>query len=537
MSLRDDFQLDPAVVFLNHGSFGACPRPVFQVYQDWQRRLEQQPVAFLGRELNEQLKIARQQVGNYLNVDGNDLVFVPNATYGVNVVARSLKLQPGDEILSTDHEYGACERAWRFVWQGHGVNYVRQPITLPVQETADIVTQLWQGVTPRTKVIFVSHITSPTALRMPVETICARARQAGILTVIDGAHAPGQIPLDLTAIQADFYTGNFHKWLCTPKGSAFLYARRELQPLLQPLVVSWGWESDTPGDSPFLDYFQWPGTHDPSAYLTVPAGIVFQEQQNWPAVRQQCHDLAVETLHRLCDLTGFPPPYPDSTDFFQQMFIAELPPVDLAVLKTRLYEVYRVEVPLIDWNGRYFIRVSVQGYNTRDDMDVLLTALQTLLPQVRTQRMRDSAVLPQLAEQVFVPLFSYLFLQFARFKQFFANARQVLTYQVGDNTERVTVPDLQSVLYELTPVWQQEAVRHIALDYEWKGLLRDEALGLAFCLQIELGMYEFKVQYSLNGRLSPQSLGGSYNGRYTDQQLQTFVTAIDAEVYQLIAQR
>ncbi len=213
MDLQNLFLLDPGVIFLNHGSFGATPRPVFEAYQAWQRRLEAQPVEFLGRELGEHLQAARQALAKYLGAPAEDLVFVPNATTGVNIVARSLPLRFGDEILASDHEYGACEKAWQFVCGKTGAVYRRQEISLPVRSPVEVVEILWQAVTKRTRVIFLSHMTSPTALRLPVEAICQRARAAGIWTVIDGAHAPGQIELDLPEVGADFYTGNCHKWL------------------------------------------------------------------------------------------------------------------------------------------------------------------------------------------------------------------------------------------------------------------------------------------------------------------------------------
>jgi isopenicillin-N epimerase len=379
---KELFLLNPDVVFLNHGSFGATPRPVFEAYQAWQRRLEWQPVRFLGQELPDLLKEARDALGAYLNADGDDLVFVPNATFGVNIVSRSLPLEPGDEVLTTDHEYGACDRAWRFACRRRGVHYRRQPISLPVQNSADIVEQFWQGVTDRTRVIYFSHISSPTALRFPTAAICARAREAGILTLVDGAHAPGQIPLNLTALDADFYTGNCHKWLCAPKGAGFLYARRAAQPLLEPLVVSWGWESEMPGPSPFLDHMQWLGTHDPAAYLSVPAAITFQAEHGWTAVRHTCHQLVRQAVGRICELTGLPPLYPDDGRFYQQMAAAPLPPItDLLALKNSLYDQYRVEIPLVAWNGRHLIRVSIQAYNSQDDVDALLAALTVLLPQ------------------------------------------------------------------------------------------------------------------------------------------------------------
>ncbi|HUM71131.1 MAG TPA: aminotransferase class V-fold PLP-dependent enzyme, partial [Chloroflexota bacterium] len=211
MNLKDLFLLDPTVHFLNHGSFGATPSPVFAVYQEWQRRLEWQPVQFIAADLGDHLAAARQALGDYVNSQADDLVFVPNATFGVNVVARSLALGAGDEVLATDHEYGACDNIWRFLSQKQGFRYVNQPISLPTGTEEEIVAELWQGVTARTRVIFVSHITSATAVTFPIAAICARARAEGILTVVDGAHAPGQIPLDMAAIGADFYTGNCHK--------------------------------------------------------------------------------------------------------------------------------------------------------------------------------------------------------------------------------------------------------------------------------------------------------------------------------------
>ena len=382
-SLRDEFLLDPNVVFLNHGSFGATPRPVFAVYQEWQRRLEWQPVQFLGTEIGAYLAEAREALGRYLNVPANDLVYVPNATFGVNIVARSLRLGPGDEVLSTDHEYGACENAWLFMSRERGFRYVRQPITLPLADEGDVVEQLWAGVTPRTKVIFLSHITSPTAVRLPVEAICARARAAGILTVVDGAHAPGQISLDLEATGADFYAGNCHKWLCAPKGAGFLYARPEAQRLIEPLIVGWGWgegRTFTFG-SDFLDYLQYPGTNDYAAYLAVPAAIDFQAHHDWPAVRARCRGLVEDAIGRLQGLTNRPSLYPrPAGDAYSQMAIAALPPIaDLPAFKKRLYGEFHVEIPLIQWNGRQFIRVSIQGYNDETDVNALLAALEVML--------------------------------------------------------------------------------------------------------------------------------------------------------------
>lgn len=384
-SLKEYFLLDPEIIFLNHGSFGATPKPVFEEYQAWQRRLERQPVLFLGREFNKLMEGARRALGEYLHADGNDLVYIPNATHGANIVARSLDLKPGDEVLTTDHEYGACDYAWQFVCEQTGARYVRQSIPLPVRSEDEIVEQFWQGVTSRTRAIYLSHITSTTALRLPVDAICRRAREAGILSIVDAAHSPGQIPVDLQAMDADFCFGNLHKWFMNPKGAGFLYVRRDRQELVRPLVVSWGMHAtpDFTTGSRFLDLLQWTGTRDPAAALAVPAAIQFLKDHNWDSVRAECHVLLRQAIERICDLTGGEPMYPLDSDFYCQMGIAPLPPSDLVALKSRLYDEYRIEVPLTEWHDRQFIRISVQGYNTRSDIDALLEALRRLLPQVR----------------------------------------------------------------------------------------------------------------------------------------------------------
>ncbi|NIS81792.1 MAG: aminotransferase class V-fold PLP-dependent enzyme [Anaerolineales bacterium] len=373
------FLLDPDVIYLNHGAFGACPRPVFEVYQQLQRELERQPQEFLSRRIQDRMAQARSALATFLGCQADEVVYFPNPTTAINMVARSLELKPGDEILSTDHEYGAMDRTWRFICEQSGARYVRQPIPLPLTTVESFAQSFWNGVNAHTRVIFLSHITSPTALRFPVEKICQRARQAGILCIVDGAHAPGQIPLDLTSLGADLYTGACHKWLCAPKGSAFLYARKEIQDWLRPLVVSWGWEADQPSESRFIDHHEWQGTRDPAAFLSVPAAIEFQRQHNWEAVRTRCHQLAAETRARINTLTGLEPICPDSTTWFVQMFTAQLPEVDAEALQQQLYETYRLEVALKRWNEQPLIRVSFQAYNDQKDSDALLSALQEIL--------------------------------------------------------------------------------------------------------------------------------------------------------------
>lgn len=379
--LRAQFLLDPSVTFLNHGSFGACPRPVFETYQRWQLELERQPVEFLGRRHDALMGEARERLAQYVGSAADNVVFVSNASAGINLVARSLDLKPGDEILTTDHEYGAMTLTWQFVCERTGARYVETTIPLPVSSTEAFVEAFWNAITPRTRVIFLSHITSPTALIFPIKPITDRARAAGILTVIDGAHAPGQLSLDLQTLGADFYAGNCHKWLCAPKGAGFLHARPEHHRLLDPAVISWGWARD----ASLVGKAQYQGTRDIAAFLSVPAAIDFQAAHDWDTVRLRCHQLAADTRRRLTALTGLEP-LQTSDDWFGQMVTLPLPPCDADALKRRLYDDYRIEVPIVVWRGKPHIRLSYQAYNTPSDTDRLLDALRALLPATAYRR-------------------------------------------------------------------------------------------------------------------------------------------------------
>ncbi len=382
--MKNLFLLDPALVFLNHGSFGACPAQVLEKCQWWQREMERNPVEFLGRRSAQLLAQSRALLAQHIGAKPEHLVYVPNATSGVNTVARSLPLRAGDEILSTNHEYGACDNTWRFVCQHTGARYVPVEIPLPFQ-AQEFTDRIWAAVTPLTRVIFLSHITSTTALILPLAQLCERARAAGILTLIDGAHAPGHIPLNLDALGADFYTGNCHKWLGAPKGAAFLHARPEHHHLLDASVVSWGYSSVIAGRTGFDAYLgttvlerrlQWQGTRDLSAFLSVPAAIEFQARHDWDQVRSDCHALASQALQRICKMTGLSPVCADAD--FGQMVVIPLPPMNPDLLTQTLFERYHIEIPVTAHQDHLFVRLSVQGYNTVEDADALVHALREI---------------------------------------------------------------------------------------------------------------------------------------------------------------
>ncbi|MGE3800256.1 MAG: aminotransferase class V-fold PLP-dependent enzyme [Candidatus Kapaibacterium sp.] len=375
--LRSLFLLDPELAFLNHGSFGATPRPVFEEYIRWQREFERSPVEYHGRKFPEVMKVARTDLAAYVNADPLDLVFVTNATVAVNIVAHSLELGPEDEVLTTDHEYGACDRMWELLRRKQDFRVHRVEIPAPVTTHEDVLERVVAGMNERTKVLFISHITSPTALTFPIEELCQIARERGILTLIDGAHAVGQIDLDLQKINPDFYTSNLHKWLCAPKGSAFLYARRDVQPLLDPLVVSWGWEPRTDVESDFISHHEYRGTREVAGALTTGKAIEFMREHNWETVRANCHALVNEAREVLAGRFGFTPVAPNDSRWYTQMSAFLLPEeIDRSALQAYLFNVHKVEIPVVDWNGRETIRISIQGYNNREDLERLYRGIE-----------------------------------------------------------------------------------------------------------------------------------------------------------------
>ncbi|MBI9048525.1 MAG: aminotransferase class V-fold PLP-dependent enzyme [Anaerolineaceae bacterium] len=319
-------------------------------------------------------------MADYLHCQSSELVYVTNSTYGLNAVARSLKLTSGDEVLTCNQEYGATNRAWQFLAQKQGFIYRIQPISTPFTTHETLIKEFWQGVNANTKVIFLSHITSETAAIFPVQKICQRARQAGILTVIDGAHAPGQIDLELHDLDCDFYTGNLHKWVCSPKGSTFLYARESAQHLLEPFVISFGWQPVKPGPSTLVDYHEYIGTRDLAAFLSVPTALEYQQQRNWPEVRFQCHQLVTNALKRINQITGLDGYYQGGDFWYGQFAAFKLPNHwDVMETKNKLYDDYKIELPIYIWNEQLTGRISIQEYNTQNDVDAFVNAISEMV--------------------------------------------------------------------------------------------------------------------------------------------------------------
>lgn len=379
-SLKEYFLLDPQIIYLNHGAYGATPKPVYESFQRWQLELEREPVDFLSRYFEQRMAHSRRVLADYLDTERDNLVYVANGTTGLNIVARSMPLKFGDEVLTTNHEHGGIDRLWKFMSQKLGFRYINRELPLPLTTHDEFVEYFWAGVNENTKVILLSHFTSPTALLLPVAEICRRARAAGILTVIDGSHVPGQFALSLREVDADFYVGILHKWLCAPKGCAFLYARPAAQSMLDPLVVSWGWQPRNPGPSKFVDFHEWQGSRDVSEYLAVPDAIEFQKEHNWNAVRADCRELARWTQREIAKLTGIAPFNADTPEWLGQMTCAPLPAwVNPVELKNKLRFDYNIDVTVDYFETTPRIRISIQGYNTQEEIEKLLAALKRLL--------------------------------------------------------------------------------------------------------------------------------------------------------------
>ncbi len=375
--MKDWFLLDPDITFLNHGSYGACSKPVFKEYQDWQQKLETQPVQFMTNQVYSAMEKSRESMSQFVGCDDEELVFFQNPTTAVTNVIYNLDLKPGDEVLMSNHEYGALVRAWKMWGEKTGVNIIQQDISMPVTIEENFIENFWTGVTDQTKVIFLSHITSSTALIFPIEKIIKLAKEQNILTIIDGAHVPAQIPLNIHELGCDFYTGACHKWLCAPKGSSFLFVKKEHQDWVKPVVVSWGKDGDDPTPSEFIQNFQWQGTRDMSAFLTIPTAINFYIKEIRPS-QESCKKIIQDTYSEFPSVLNTEP-ISAGIEWLAQLVAHPLPKNIPSNLKKRLWEEYQIEIPVFEWNGQEFVRVSIQVYNTQKDVDLLMSALRSLI--------------------------------------------------------------------------------------------------------------------------------------------------------------
>jgi isopenicillin-N epimerase len=385
--------LDPEIVFLNHGSFGACPRTILDRQHALHLELEREPLIFLDREFEPRMRAARETLAAFLHADPDDLAPVPNASAGVNSVLRSLDFKPGDELLVTDHEYNACTNALAYVAQRNGAHLKQVSIPFPVQSEEEVVSAIVSAVTPATRLLLVDHITSPTALVLPIARIVAELNARGVDTLVDGAHAPGQVPIDLSTLNAAYYTGNLHKWLCAPKGAAFLWVRRDRQDGLHPLPISHGYNAGASGNRRFRLEFDWTGTADPTPFLCAPDCISFLDglfPGGMAELMRRNHDMALVGRDILLDALNLDAPCPDS----MIGSMASLPLPDLREpedtsnpmepsdpLRTRLLLEYGIEAHIVAWprKPKRLTRLSAQVYNTELAFHLYAHALKTEL--------------------------------------------------------------------------------------------------------------------------------------------------------------
>lgn len=388
--MKEHWLLDPGIVFLNHGSFGAAPRAVLEKQTELRLRMEREPVRFFVRDLEGLLDAARSELAAFLHADPDGLAFVPNATAGVNAVLRSLDLDRFDELLVTDHEYNACRNAIDFVATAAGARVVLVEIPFPA-DAETIVSRILDHVTDRTRLLLIDHVTSQTALVLPVERLVREMAGRGIDTLIDGAHAPGMFPLDLEALGAAYYTGNLHKWVCAPKGSAFLHVRRDRRRTVRPIAISHGANSPRTDRSRYLLEFDWTGTFDPTAILCVPEALRFIGSLlpgGWEEVMRRNHQLALQGRDILAAVLG-------ATDLPGEAMLGSMAALPLPdgtataapslygdPLQDALFFEHNVEVPVVPWPAppKRLIRISAQLYNSESDYRRLAEALSGLLP-------------------------------------------------------------------------------------------------------------------------------------------------------------
>ncbi len=388
MNIKNQFLLDNKVTFLNHGSFGACPKKIFNEYQSWQKKLEMQPVKFLDqfRDFGPNMTNVRKALSKKINCNENNLVPVVNATTGLNAIIKSLYFKKGDEVIMSNHEYGALEKTWQFIKTKYKIKITIAKVSLPITSEEKFIKDFVKKFTSKTKILFLSHITSPTALLFPIKKLVKIAKQHKIITIIDGAHAPGHIDLNLKNLNADFYSGNCHKWMMSPKGAAFMWSSSKYKNHLDPLIVSHGWnkknnsinQKGALGNSRFIDMFEYNGTKDPAAWLSVPASIKYiNDKKNTKLFITQSKVL-YNFAFKLSKT--FEIPLLGDRKFLPPLMISvPIPKVKEIEFQRKLYKNYKIEIPIIPWENKSFARISYQLYNSIKDLEKLEYALKKLL--------------------------------------------------------------------------------------------------------------------------------------------------------------
>lgn len=380
---RREWTFDPGVVYLNHGSFGPSPDVVRRARERYSEELEREPMDFFVRRLEERLDAALARLGSFVGTSPANLAFVPNATCAMNVVAASVELGPGDEVLLTDQEYGAVVRLWGRRCGAVGARTVVAPLPSPPGAPEEIVAAIAGRLSERTRLLVVSHVTSQTATSMPVEAICRAARERGVPVCIDGPHALAMRPVVLDRLGCDFYCASCHKWLSAPFGSGFLYVAPHQKQRLMPAITSWG-KSLSGRSSRWQDELHWLGTYDPAPYLAVPDALAFLESVGVEQFRTATHVLARRARQRLMEVVGAEPLTPDGVEWYGSMVtlrLPQLPPSEAwpgtpHPLQTALWERHRIEVPVFQWKQAVHLRVSCHLYNSADDVEMLCEAVR-----------------------------------------------------------------------------------------------------------------------------------------------------------------
>ena len=374
---KNQFLLEEGITYLNHGSFGACSKVVFQDYQNWQVRLEKQPVQFFTEELYSALRKSRESLSTFIGCDQDEVLFFQNPTTAISNIIYNLDLNPGDEVLMTDHEYGALVRAWNAWGEKAKVHIKYANVTLPLESKDKFFEDISSRISSKTKVLFLSQITSPTGLVLPIKDIIDFAKERKIITIVDGAHVPGHIDLHIHNLGCDFYTGALHKWMCGPKGVSFLFVKKEHQKWIKPVIYSWGKDGDDPEDSEFLQDFQWQGTRDMSAFLTIPEVINFFKI-NIESFQERNKKLILNSREQFQRVLGTHP-ISKGDDFLGQMISFPLPKSIDGNLKDLLWKNHNIEIPIFEWNKEKFIRLSIHIYNDQKDIDSLMNALRSII--------------------------------------------------------------------------------------------------------------------------------------------------------------